>query len=195
MIYRYIFVIFIISYISVACSSIKTYTAAPAARQVNGFKTFAFVSPDESEMDQASLILFEEIRKSIAAQLRQKDYQPDTENPELLIAFNIMTDEEQKAVTRSTDPYGAYGRRMWAYNPYAWGWMPPPQTYREIKIEKTGTMVVDLFDKEAKELIWRGISTGPVNNPEERFETAYKMVNKLFKEFPISMKSAVSAAY
>ncbi|MEM9832467.1 MAG: DUF4136 domain-containing protein [Bacteroidota bacterium] len=194
MIYRYILGTLIISCLSVACSSIKTYTQAPAAQQVNGFRTFAFVSPDESNMDQASLILYEEIRKSIAAQLRQKKYQPDTENPELLIAFNIMTDEEQKAVTRSTDPYGAYGRRMWAYNPYAWGWMPP-QTYREIKIEKTGTMVVDLFDKEAKELVWRGIGTGPVNNPEERFETAYRMVDKLFKEFPTSMTGAVSAAH
>ncbi|WKN45101.1 DUF4136 domain-containing protein [Tunicatimonas pelagia] len=191
MIYRYILSILIIS--SIACSSIKTYTEAPADQKVSHYKTFAFVSPDESEMDQASLILYDEIRKSIVAQLREKNYQPNTENPELLIAFNIMTDEEQTAVTRSTDPYGAYGRRMWAYNPYALGWVPP-QTYREIRIEKTGTMVVDLFDNQAKELIWRGIGIGPVNNPEERFETAYKMVDKIFKGFPTSTDGAVSVA-
>ncbi len=193
MIYQYIFSILVIASTTLACSPIKTFTEAPADQQVNHYKTFAFLSPDEAEMDQASLILYDEVRKSIVSQLREKNYQPDPENPELLIAFNIMTDEEQKAVTRSNDPYGAYGRRMWAYNPYAWGWMPP-QTYKEIRIEKTGTMVVDLFDKQAKELIWRGIGIGPVNNPEERFETAYKMVDKIFKEFPASMTSAVSVA-
>ncbi|MGB3589215.1 MAG: DUF4136 domain-containing protein [Tunicatimonas sp.] len=194
MIYRYIFSIFIITSLTLACSPIKTFTEAPADQQVNHYRTFAFLLPDEAEMDQASLILYDEIRKSIVAQLREKNYQPDAENPELIIAFNIMTDEERKEVTRSADPYGAYGRRMWGYNPYALGGWMPSQRFKEIKIEKTGTMVVDLFDKQAKELVWRGIGIGPVNNPEERFETAYKMVDKIFKEFPASMASAVSAA-
>lgn len=193
MIYRSVILGLIIGIVGIACSPIKTFTEAPSEQAVSLYKTFAFLPIDESEMDQASLILYEEIRKDINVQLRQRNYRLDTDNPDLLIAFNIMTDEQRKEVTKSSDPYGAYGRRMWAYNPYAFGWFPP-QTYKEIKIEKTGTMVIDLFDNQERELVWRGIGTGPVNDPEERFETAFKMVDKMFKEFPASAAGPVSAS-
>ncbi|MEM9675419.1 MAG: DUF4136 domain-containing protein [Bacteroidota bacterium] len=182
--------------LNLACSSIKTYTEAPNEQSVSHFKTFAFVSVDESEMDHGSRILYEEIRKDITNQLREKDYRPNTEDPEILIVFNILTDEQRKEVTRSSDPYGAFGRRMWPYySPYGPGWFPQDQyRYKEVQIEKTGTMVIDLYDNQKRELVWRGIGTGPVNDPEQRFETTFKMVDKMFKEFPMSIAGPVSAS-
>ena len=194
MTHRYIFFWLMISGVTLACSPIKIFTEAPGEQEVSHYKTFAFMPVDEKQMDQASLVLYDEIRKSITAQLREKAYQIDTENPELLIAFNILTDEQRKEVTKSADPYGAYGR-MWPYNPYYRGWYPTNQyRYKEIQIEKTGTMIVDLFDNQKQELVWRGIGTGPVNNPEERFETAYKMVDKIFKAFPASTSGPISVS-
>nr|WKN39519.1 DUF4136 domain-containing protein [Tunicatimonas sp. TK19036] len=194
MTYRYIFFLIILSSIILACSPIKILSEAPEAQEVNHFKTFAFMQVDEKQMDQASLVLYDEIRKSITAQLRQKAYQIDTENPELLIAFNILTDEQRKEVTKSADPYGAYGR-MWPYNPYYRGWYPTNQyRYKEIQIQKTGTMIIDMFDNQKQALVWRGLGIGPVNNPEERFETAYKMVDKIFKAFPESVGGSVSVS-
>lgn len=194
MTYRYIFFWIVLGSINLACSPIKIFSEAPGEQEVSHYKTFAFMSIDEKQLDQASLVLYDEIRKSITEQLRQKAYQVDAENPELLIAFNILTDEQRKEVTKSSNPYGAYGS-MWPYNPYYRGWYPSNQhRYKEIQIEKTGTLVVDLFNNQEQELVWRGIGIGPVNNPEERFETAYKMVDKIFKAFPASTASPVSAA-
>lgn len=191
---KYLFYWIALGGLSMACSPIKILTEAPGAQEVSHYKTFAFLSVDESQMDQASRVLYDEIRKTISSELQQKAYQVDTENPELLIAFNILTDEQRKEVTKSADPYSGYGR-MWPYaSPYYRGWYPyQNQRYKEIKIEKTGTMVIDLFGNQERELVWRGIGIGPVNNPEERFETAYKMVDKIFKEFPASSAGPVSA--
>lgn len=167
-----------------ACSSIKVFSEKEAEANLSAYKTYAFVSVPIEQLDQATAILYEEIRKRIAQEMSEKGYKPNTENPDLYVAFNILTEERRKEVTKSTnpyDPYGMYG--MWP-SAYPWGWPRQDYRYKEIRIEKTGTMVVDLISSKKQEPVWRGIGIGPVNDPEERFETSYKIVKKLFKEFP-----------
>ncbi len=165
------------------CSSIKTFVETPEEASVSG-TTYAFVPLSGGELDQASAILYDEISQRIGAKLRQRGYTVDTENPQLLIAFNILTEEQRREVTKSNNPYGSYNH-MWA-NTYGGGWWPPMDRsrYKEIRIERTGTLVIDLVDASERKLRWRGLGTGPVNDPEERFETTYKIVDKLFRRFP-----------
>lgn len=175
---------FILTILVSACSSVKVFSEKEAEADFSGYETYAFVNVPLDQLDQPTAILYEEIRKRIAQELNQKGYKPDAENPDLYVAFNILTEEERKEVTKSTnpyDPYGMYG--MWP-NSYPWGWPRRDYRYKEIRIEKTGTMVLDLISNEKRQPVWRGIGIGPVNDPEERFETAYKIVEKLFKEFP-----------
>jgi hypothetical protein len=169
-----------------ACSPVKTFVETPAASGISGNK-YAFVPLSDEGVDQASAILYDEISQRISEALRQRGYTPDASNPQLLVAFNILTNEQQKEVTRSADPYGGYNH-MWA-NTYAGGWWPPMNNarYKEIRIEKTGVLIVDFVSASEKELVWRGVGSGPVNDPEERFETSYKIVNKLFKKFPAAV--------
>ena len=173
------------------CSSVKTFVETPEEAGISG-ATYAFVPLSGGELDQASAILYNEISQRIGEKLRQRGYTVDTENPQLLIAFNILTEEQRKEVTRSNNPYGSYNH-MWA-NTYAGGWWPPMDRsrYKEIRIEKTGTLVIDFVDASERKLLWRGLGTGPVNDPEERFETAYKIVDKLFKQFPAARTSSGS---
>ncbi len=164
------------------CASIKTSVETSPDSDVSG-STYAFV-PLPNELDQASAILYDEIRQRIEAKLQQRGYTANTENPQLLVAFNILTEEQRKEVVKSNNPYGSYNH-MWA-NTYGAGWWPPMDRsrYKEIRIEKTGTLVVDVVAAAERELRWRGLGTGPVNDPEERFETTYKIVDKLFRRFP-----------
>ena len=173
------------------CSSIKVYVENPEQSGISG-GTYAFVPIQEGALDQASAILYDEIRQRIMREMHDRHYTIDTEAPDMLIAFNILTEEQRKEVTKSSDPYGGYGR-MWPYA-YPGGWWPQMDRYRykEIRIEKTGTLVVDVVSGQEKTLLWRGIGIGPVNDPEERFETAYKVVDKLFREFPASSRPATA---
>ena len=177
-----IYVLLVIVSWGSSCSSIKVYTENPEPT-ISGV-TYAFVPIQEGALDQASTILYDEIRQRIMREMEARQYTIDTEAPDMLIAFNILTEEQRKEVTKSSDPYGANGR-MWPYA-YPGGWWPQMDRYRykEIRIEKTGTLVVDLVSSQEKKLLWRGIGIGPVNDPEERFETAYRTVDKLFRRFP-----------
>jgi len=150
------------------------------------YQTYAFAQVELKELDQATAILYQEISKRIAYEMKQKGYSLDAENPDLLVAFNILSEEQRKEVWRSTNndpmfsPWGARG--LW---PYYSPWGPNFNTrYKEVKFERTGTFVVDLLSTGQKTLVWRGIGIGPVNDPEERFNTAYQSVEKMFKELP-----------
>ena len=188
---RIILILWIAIISSAGCSSIKVYVENPEPIAGAGL-TYAFVPVQEAELDQASRILYSEIRQRITQEMDQRNYVLDTEQPDLLVAFNILTEEQRKEVTKSSDPYGGY-RRMLPYS-YPGGWWPPIDRYRykEIRIEKTGTLVIDVASAQEQKLLWRGIGIGPVNDPEERFETSYKTVNKLFKQFPKATPAAAS---
>ena len=169
-----------------SCSSVKVYVEHPEPTTALS-ATYAFVPIQEGVLDPASAVLYDEIRQRIVQEMNERNYTLDTEQPTMLIAFNVLTEEQRKEVTKSSDPYGGYGGYggMWRYA-YPGGWLPTMDRYRykEIRIEKTGTLVVDVVSAEEKKLLWRGIGIGPVNDPEERFETAYRTVSKLFKKFP-----------
>ncbi len=171
------------------CASVKTFVDTPEEGGISE-TTYAFVPLSGGELDQASAVLYNEISRRIGEKLRQRGYTVDTENPQLLIAFNILTEEQRKEITRSNNPYGNYNH-MWT-NTYGGGWWPPMDRsrYKEIWIEKTGTLVIDVVAAAEKKLRWRGLGTGPVNDPEERFETTYKIVDKLFKRFPAATASS-----
>jgi len=48
-----------------------------------------------------------------------------------------------------------------------------------------GTLVVDIFDKTGKNLLWRGIAQDELSNkPEKNVQKVAKASDKLFKEFP-----------
>lgn len=186
--YRLLYLLFAALAGTSACSSVKTLVEIPEEAGISG-ATYAFVPLSGRELDQASAILYDEIIQRIEEKLQQRGYTVDTENPQLLVAFNILTEEQRKEVTQSNNPYGNYNH-MWS-NTYGGGWWPPMDRsrYKEIRIEKTGTLVIDFVAAAERKLLWRGLGTGPVNDPEERFETTYKIVDKLFKRFPTATAS------
>lgn len=168
-----------------ACSPVKIIAERDTNFNPVAYQSYAFAQVDLEGVDQATAILYEEISKRIAYEMHQKGYELDTENPDLLVAFNILSEEQRKEVWRdaNNDFFNPWmGRGMWGY----YGpWGPNMNTrYKEVKYERTGTFVIDLLSTEQEELVWRGIGVGPVNNPEERFNTAYQSVEKMFRDFP-----------
>jgi hypothetical protein len=171
--------------VTLGCSPVKIIAEREENFQPSAYQSYAFAQVDLEGVDQATAILYEEISKRIAYEMHQKGYKLNPNDPDLLVAFNILSEEQRKEVWRNANNniYNPWmGRGMWGY----YGpWSPAMDTrYKEVKYEKTGTFVVDLLSVEQQELVWRGIGIGPVNNPEERFNTAYLSVEKMFRDFP-----------
>jgi hypothetical protein len=71
--------------------------------------------------------------------------------------------------------------------PGGWGWHRywggPVTTY--VDTYQVGTLVVDLFDTETKQVVWWGSASDTISDkPEKNAEHLNKAVEKMFKDFP-----------
>jgi hypothetical protein len=50
----------------------------------------------------------------------------------------------------------------------------------------TGTLIVDIYDVKAKQLVWRGVAQGTLNekNSQKNMQLVDKAVAKMFKKYP-----------
>ena len=67
-----------------------------------------------------------------------------------------------------------------------WRWGSPTGTATTTTTSyKVGTVVVDVFDRQAKKLVWRGTASDELSdNPEKNKKKGSKAIAKMFKYFP-----------
>ncbi len=102
----------------------------------------------------------------------------------LYIVINKKT--STTAYTTYTGGMGYYGgRRGWGRGYGGVGMSSASTNYSENDYLE-GTLVVDMFDKNSKELIWEGIITTVVKEkPEQREKSIPRKIKKLMKKYPI----------
>jgi hypothetical protein len=91
--------------------------------------------------------------------------------------------ETKRSLNTFYSGMGGYGYR-------GWGGMGGTGTATTTESEYTvGTLVVDIFDKTGKSLLWRGIAQDEISDkPEKNVKKLGKASDKLFKDFPPGSK-------
>jgi Domain of unknown function (DUF4136) len=60
---------------------------------------------------------------------------------------------------------------------------------QQVKTDKVGTLVIDLFDTKTKNLLWRGSASDTLsNNSSKNIKNLDKGLDKLFRIFPPGSK-------
>jgi hypothetical protein len=114
-------------------------------------------------------------------QLQMKGLTLSESNPDVFIVYYGEHDEQ---VVANTNHYG-YG-----YGP-GWygGGMGMSSSTTTVSTFTVGTLVVDMFSADKKELIWRGTVSGTINDdPQKNLKLVQKAVEKLFKKYPPEKK-------
>jgi hypothetical protein len=117
-------------------------------------------------------IVDQNIRNAVDAQLRTKGLTKAEENPDLLVAYNIAIDKEQRI-----DSWGS------GY----WGWYGGGMTSTTVSTINVGTLVLDMYEPAGQKLVWRGTATKTLNaknSPEKRQKNLQKAMQKLLKNYP-----------
>jgi len=113
-----------------------------------------------------------QIKQSVDSQLGSKGLtKTDAENADLLVGYQIAVDREKQ--------WNAYGMG----GGIRWGGMGTA-TSSTINV---GTLVLDLYDPAAKQLVWTGNATKtiePSKNREKNQEKLDKAIQKLLKNYP-----------
>jgi len=134
------------------------------------FKTYAWGQGANQNAINDS-ILAQSAHQAIDAQLSAKGLQKveESQHPDLI----VVTGSGMKQQTS----YNAWGTGGWR-----WGGGMETVTPETTNV---GTLVVDIYDANAKQMVWRGISQGTLSNKGSKNEKEMnKAIDKMFRKYP-----------
>jgi hypothetical protein len=117
-------------------------------------------------------IVDQNIRGAADAQLATKGLTKTETNPDLLVAYDIAIDKEQRI-----DTWGS------GY----WGWYGGGMQSTTVSTINVGTLVLDMYEPAGQKRVWRGTATKTLNaknSPEKRQKNLQKAMQKLLKNYP-----------
>ncbi|MDL2717069.1 MAG: DUF4136 domain-containing protein [Acidobacteriota bacterium] len=153
------------------CSSIETKVDYDRNASFSSYKTFAFKdvrSPD-------SPISMRRVQGAIDRTLTSRGFARAEGTPDLWVVLHTRT-RRQTQVTTYNSGWG-----------WGWGWRGGYWNSARVEQIPIGTLMVDLIDTKAKELVWRGSASRILESdetPKDRDENVQEAVNKLFDGFP-----------
>jgi hypothetical protein len=156
----------------VACSTLSTSADYNRSTDFSKYRTWAW-------RDQGTIkdpLVAQRVETAVANELGKKGLTRTDADPDLwVVAHGTLSQQTQ------VDYYNS----GWGYG---WGWGGgtgmSTATVRQIPV---GTLVIDLADARAKELVWRGTASDTLKEkatPEERAKILAEAMAKLFADYP-----------
>jgi len=175
------------------CSPYRYYAVQNDHITLSNYHTFAWLPPaDTSGKMKISDIADERIRENITSTLETKGLVLRAQRPDLLIRYEVELKDRIKALYEPVYIYSyhnhypliiRYHNRRNLY--YAYNEPFPVYVGADIVSVpyKEGTLIIDLIDRRAQKVIWRGYAVGEVDNPQKAIgdipEVVVGILNKL----------------
>lgn len=189
---KYILCLTVIGIFLASCGP-KVRTDKKAAVNMNQFSSFAFLPNQDtiqtSKYDDA--LVNEVVIDAIRENMRELDYRLDRSQPDLLVYYHLMFDEEVAVNANPVYTNYSYYRPGYYVGPYYRNYLY--NNYFTVPriagagIEqipyKEGTIVIDIINRRTNEIIWRG-KANDVVTPYNVEEQLRRYVNAIFDEFP-----------
>ena len=141
------------------------------------FKTYA--TKDGTKVGQQ--LIDDRIASAIDAAMASKGFTKTASNPDVYVVYHVAFDKEKDISTFSSGYGGGYG-------PYGWGWGGGMgTTTTQVRDIVVGTLVIDMADAKANQLVWRGMGVKEVDvqaKAEKRDKNIAAAVKKILKDFP-----------
>jgi hypothetical protein len=149
-----------------ACSSIQVETDYDRQADFSSYHTYRWIphmrKPDDNPLMKDPLIE-SHVQSAVDAALAAKGFTRIMEgDPDFLVAYYFTS------------------RKRVDINHYYGYWYPHTSVYTY----KEGTLIVDMVDREEKQLIWRGWATGVLEDRTHLKDQIDLSVEKLMKRFP-----------
>ncbi len=123
------------------------------------------------------------LRTAVERTIGEKGFRRDTGDPDFYVGYQLILDDQT-----SYETINDYWGTGWGYGGM---YGSPMGTSSTRAINYTvGTLVVDFFDADERQLIWRGSAEGtvePQDNPADRQAQADQAVGAILEQFPPGM--------
>ena len=159
----------LIGFTCTAASAQDVYVNSSPNANFSQYHTYAW-GQQENPNQIANSFLAQEAKTQIQNQLQSKGLKlvQESENPDLIVVGS--------GGMKTQTSYNAWGMRGIGGG---MGGITPQQSL-------TGTLIVDIYDVKEKQLVWRGIAQGTLNekNSQKNMQLVDKAVAKMFKKYP-----------
>jgi len=162
-----------------ACSGMTIRSDFNPQADFSKYTTYAWLpTPQTGNPRTDNAIVEGRIKNAVDAALQAKGYQKGTEaNADFWVGYHLNI-EGQMDVTTTNNYYG-YGWGRWYY--------APAYQSTQVRYYDQGTLLIDVVDAKAKELVWRGTAEAEVRpgvKPEESERRINEAVSKILERFP-----------
>ena len=166
---KMIMLVGLICFAAFAASAQDVYVTSSPSANFSSYHTYAW-GQQQNPNQINSPFLAQEAKTQIDNQLQSKGLKlvQETENPDLVVVAS--------GGMKTQTSYNMYGTRMLG------GGMGSISQQQNV----IGTLIVDIYDVKAKELVWRGMGQGTLNekNSQKNMQLVDKGVAKMFKKYP-----------
>ena len=167
-----------------ACGGVKTTTDFDRQADFSQYKTYAWHEGSDSDVQDSDPLAHERLIAAVDAQMQQHGFQKASSNPDVYITYH---GEDQEQTRLDTTYMGGGG---WGYGP-GWGWggggMGMGGSTTTVRNYTVGTLVLDMWDANAKRLVWRATASDTLSdNPQKNAEKIEKAAVKMFESYPPS---------
>jgi hypothetical protein len=165
-------------------SGLKVETDASPTANFGAYKTFAIGKLPENAKaaDKLSPISRQrvemEVNSSLAAKGMQKVEDPTQAD---IVVYTYATTKERMDINTYGGGYTYAGGRWGGY--YGGG-----PTTTSVNYYNEGTLIVDLADTKAKQLVWRGIASGTVDDQQDAAKKVPEAVKQIMAKCPLGGK-------
>ncbi len=144
----------------------------------NKYKTFKIFQPDAQHQTVSSLNQ-DRIYSAVRANMVAKGFSETTDADMLVNIITVV--KNQKYLSANT--YGSGG----FYRPYMWGG-GFSQTTVTVQDDKEGSLIIDIVDAKANQLLWTGTGNQQIDQPlSDPVNQIPVIINKIMISFPPGM--------
>ena len=162
-----------------ACSSGPTIISnSDPNADFMSLRTYDFMQPLSTDNGNVRSLLSSQLISATSRELDMRGWQQSSNNPDVLINFNLETQEQIRSRNTSASVGMHRGGRYGM-----WGGTVSTPTIEQVT---QGALSIDMVDPRRNQLIWEGIATNRVtdNIRQNQAEAVDSFVAAIFTEFP-----------
>jgi hypothetical protein len=161
----------LICFVTFVASAQDVYVTSSPSGNFSAYHTYAW-GQQKNPNQIANSIMAQEAQTQINTQLQSKGLKlvQESENPDLVVVGS--------GGMKTETSYTAMGMGMRGFGG-GMGTITPEQNV-------IGTLIVDIYDLKAKQMVWRGVAQGTLNtkNSQKNMQLLDKAIVKMFKKYP-----------
>lgn len=172
-------ILFLISCLLLSGCSTRIKTLQDPKADFSRYKTFCWINGCDFAISGPQYLndslLRENIKKSIISELNKKGLTLDSNNPDLLVSFNVTLENQQTIIYPRKD----------ADEPFR-----PLDNEERIVHYLEGTMVIGIADNKESRVVWESFASRYMEtNPDLSEKNISKGIHLILKKFPAKKQS------